>query len=73
MRVAEAHLGDKVCSHGNHEDMQGVLHDSKALDGSALLLLCLVYALDVIEIVSLLVQIDRPILKVCVQFKHDQG
>ena len=55
MRVAEAHLGDKVRSHGNHEDMQGVLHDSKALDGSALLLLCLVYALDVIEIVSLLV------------------
>ena len=73
MRVAEAHLGDKVRSHGDHEDMQGILHDSEALNGSVLLLLCLVYALDVIEIVSLLVQIDRPILKVCVQFKHDQG
>ena len=73
MRVAEAHLGDKVRSHGDHEDMQGILHDSESLNGSVLLLLCLVYALDVIEIVSLLVQIDRPILKVCIQFKHDQG
>ena len=53
--------------------MQGVLHDSEALDGSFLLLLGLVHAFNVIEIVPLLMQIDRPILKVCVQFKHDQG
>ena len=54
--------------------MQHVLHDPETQDGALLLLFCLVHPLDnVIEIVSLLVQIDRPVLQVGVQFKHDQA
>ena len=54
--------------------MKRVLHGAEAQDGALLLLFCLANPLNnVIEIVPLLVQIDRPVLQVGVQFKHDQA
>ena len=53
--------------------MQGVLHDSKPLAGPLLLLLGLVKSLNVVKVVTLLVEVDGPALQIGVQFKHNQA
>jgi hypothetical protein len=71
VRVLKTHLCDDVDGDADHEGVQGVLEDLKLKLGLLLLTLSCIESCGVVKIASLLVQIDRPALQVCVQFKHD--